>query len=275
MDDGIKLGVSTCLLGEKVRWDGGHKLDRFLRDTLGQHVDFVPVCPEMECGFGKPREPFRLEGDPEAPRLLTTHSRKDFTGRMVKWAKKRVVALEKEDLCGFIFKGNSPSCGMERVRVYNEKGMPVKKGRGIFAGIFMDHFPLIPVEDEGRLHDPGLRENFIERIFALKQWRDLLGKKWHLGNLLAFHAQNRLFILSHGEKHYRKMGRLVAEGKKVPIKRLYSEYETLLMASLKLKTTPKKNAHVLRPMMGVFNQQLLGEEKQELFEIIHQYREGK
>jgi uncharacterized protein YbbK (DUF523 family) len=162
----IRLGVSSCLLGEKVRYDGGHKLDRLLIDTLGKYVDYVPVCPEVECGLGIPRNPMRLEGNPETPRLIVTRTREDLTGRMETWAKKRVAELEKEDLCGYIFKSDSPSSGMERVKVYNEKSMPVKNGVGIFAKIFMEHFPLLPVEDEGRLHDPGLRENFIERIFA-------------------------------------------------------------------------------------------------------------
>lgn len=173
----IKLGISTCLLGENVRYDGGHKLDQFLMNTLGQYVEYIPVCPEVECGLGVPRESMHLEGDPDSPRLVTTRTKQDMTDRMVQWARKRVVELEKEDLCGFIFKSNSPSSGMERVRVYNEKGMPVKKGIGIFAGIFMDRFPLLPAEEEGRLHDPELRENFVERIFTLKQWREVLAKK--------------------------------------------------------------------------------------------------
>jgi uncharacterized protein YbbK (DUF523 family) len=166
----IRLGISACLLGENVRYDGGHKLDRFLTDTLGQYVGYVPVCPEVECGLGVPREPMHLEGDPDSPRLVTTYSKEDLTDRMARWAQKRVAELENENLSGFIFKSNSPSSGMERVRVYREKGMPVKKGVGIFARIFMDHFPLLPVEDEGRLHNPELRENFVERIFTLKRW---------------------------------------------------------------------------------------------------------
>jgi len=151
-------------------------------------VEYVPVCPEVECGLPIPRESMHLEGDPESPRLVTTRTHKDQTARMVKLAKKRAEELEKEDICGFIFKSNSPSSGMERVRVYNEKGMPVKKGGGIFARIFMERFPLIPVEDEGRLHDLKLRENFVERIFALKRWREILLEKRGMGNLVEFHT---------------------------------------------------------------------------------------
>jgi uncharacterized protein YbgA (DUF1722 family)/uncharacterized protein YbbK (DUF523 family) len=268
----IKLGISTCLLGENVRYDGGHKLDRFLTDTLRQYVEYVPVCPEVECGLGVPRESMHLEGNPDSPRLVTIRTKQDMTDCMVQWAQKRVVQLEKKDLCGFIFKSDSPSSGMERIRVYNEKGIPVKKGVGIFARIFMDHFSLLPVEDEGRLHDPELRENFIERIFTLKRWREVLGKKESRGNVVDFHTKHKLLILSHSTKHYQMMGKLGAQAKNLPLKELYREYQTLLMESLGLKTTPKKNANALQHMMGYFKEQLSSDEKQELLEVIDLYR---
>jgi len=271
--DKIKLGISTCLLGENVRYDGGHKLDRFLTDTLGQYVEYVPVCPEVECGLPVPRESMHLEGDPESPRLVTLRTKQDMTERMVGWAKKRVVELEKEGLCGFIFKSDSPSSGMERVRVYNEKGMPVKKGVGMFAGIFMEHYPLLPVEDEGRLHDPKLRENFVERIFTLKRWREVLAKKESRGNLVDFHTQQKLLILSHSPRHYQIMGKLVAQAKDILLKNLYQQYQTLLMEALQLKTTPKKNSNVLMHMMGYFKEQLSSDEKQELLEVLDHYRQ--
>jgi len=274
MQEKIKLGISTCLLGESVRYDGGHRLDRFLTDTLGQYVQYVPVCPEVECGLSIPRESMHLEGDPESPRLVTSRTHKDYTAKMLRWARERVIQLDKENLCGFIFKGNSPSSGMERVKVYNNKGIPLKKGRGMFAGIFMDHFPLIPVEEDGRLHDPKLRENFIERIFTMKGWREVISKKRTMGNLVEFHTRQKLLILSHSEKHYRLMGKLVARGKQIPIGRLYSEYETLLMAALKLKPTIKKNTNVLIYMLGYFKKQLVADEKKELLEMIDQYRSG-
>ena len=270
----IKLGISACLLGENVRYDGGHKLDRFLTNTLGGYVEYVPVCPEVECGLPIPREAMHLEGDPDSPRLVTTHTKQDMTDRVVQWARKRVVELEKDNLCGFIFKSDSPSSGMERVKVYNEKGMPVKKGIGIFAGIFMDRFPLLPAEEEGRLHDPELRENFIERIFTLKQWREVLAKKKSRGNLVDFHTQNKLLILSHSPKHYQVMGKLVARAKDLPLKELYQQYQAILMESLELKTTPKKNANVLMHMMGYFKERLPADEKQELLEVIENYRKG-
>ena len=165
----IKLGISSCLLGFNVRYDGGHKLDGFLKNTLGAYVDYFSVCPEVECGLGVPRESMRLEGEPDNPRLVTTGGKQDRTDLLVNWANKQVAELEAENLCGFIFKSDSPSCGMERGKVYNEKGMADKTGIGIFARIFMEYFPLLPVEDEGQLQDPMLRENFLERIFALKR----------------------------------------------------------------------------------------------------------
>jgi uncharacterized protein YbgA (DUF1722 family)/uncharacterized protein YbbK (DUF523 family) len=269
----IKLGISTCLLGENVRYDGGHKLDRFLTDTLGQYVEYVPICPEVECGLPIPRESMYLEGDAESPRLITSRTKQDMTERMVSWAKKRVVELEKEDLCGFIFKSDSPSSGMERVRVYNERGMPVKRGVGMFAKIFMDHFPLLPVEDEGRLHDPKLRENFIERVFTLKSWREVLMRKESRGNVVDFHTRHKLLILSHSPKHYQITGKLVAKAKDVPLKELYQQYQTILMEALQLKTTPKKNANVLMHMMGYFKEQLSSDEKQELLAVVDNYRQ--
>jgi uncharacterized protein YbgA (DUF1722 family)/uncharacterized protein YbbK (DUF523 family) len=269
----IKLGISTCLLGENVRYDEGHKLDRFLTDTLGQYVEYVPVCPEVECGLPVPREAMHLEGDPDSPRLMTLKTKQDMTERMVQWAVKRVVELEKEDLCGFIFKSESPSSGMERIKVYNEKGMPAKKGVGIFARIFMDYFPLLPVEDEGRLHDPNLRENFIERIFTLKRWREALTKKENRGIVVDFHTKHKLLIFSHSSKHYQTMGKLVAKAKNLPLKELYQQYQTILMEALQHKTTPKKNANVLQHMMGYFKEQLSSDEKQELLEVIDHYRQ--
>jgi uncharacterized protein YbgA (DUF1722 family)/uncharacterized protein YbbK (DUF523 family) len=272
MAEKITLGISTCLLGENVRYDGGHKLDRFLKETLGQYVEYVPVCPEVECGLPIPRESMHLEGNPDSPRLVTSRSKEDMTGRMVQWAKKRVLELEKETLCGFIFKSDSPSSGMERVRVYNEQGVSSKKGVGMFARIFMEHFSLLPVEEEGRLHDPKLRENFIERIFALRRWREVLAQKESRGNLVDFHTRHKLLILSHSPKHYQATGQLVARAKELSTKEFYQKYQVLLMEALYLKSTPKKNANVLQHMMGYFREQLSADEKKEMLEVIDLYR---
>jgi len=270
----IKIGISACLLGENVRYDGGHKLDRFLTDTLGQYVEYVPVCPEVECGLSVPRESMRLDGDPDSPRLVTIRTKQDVTDRMVKWAQKRVIDMEKDDLWGFIFKSDSPSSGMERIKVYSETGIAVRRGVGIFSRIFMDHFPLLPVEDEGRLHDPELRENFIERIFALKRWREVLRKKESRGSLADFHTRHKLLILSHSPTYYQTMGKTVAKAKDLSLKELYQKYQSLLMESLCLKTSRKKNANVLQHMMGYFKEQLSSDEKRELLELIDFYRKG-
>ena len=269
--DKIRIGVSTCLMGEPVRYDGGHAHDRYVTDTMGRYVEFVPVCPETEAGLGVPREPMRLVGHPESPRLLTIKTKRDMTDILVTWARKRVRELEEEDLCGFIFKSKSPSSGMERVKVYTEGGMPVKKGVGLFAKAFMEHFPLIPAEEEGRLHDPRLRENFIERIFTLKRWRSTQAGRKSLKKLVGFHTIHKLLILSHSTKHYREMGRLVAQAKGEKLSHVYARYESLLMEALRLQATVKKHTNVLQHMMGYFKKQLTPDEKQELLEVIDAY----
>jgi len=274
MEEKIRLGISECLLGRPVRYDGGHKWDRYLTDTLGQYVEYVPVCPEVECGLGTPREAMRLAGNPQSPRLVTIRSGVDLTERMLAWAEKRVAELEKEYLCGFIFKSDSPSSGMERVKVYNDKGMAEKKGVGLFARAFMDHFPLIPVEEEGRLHDPKLREGFVESIFALKRWREVRGRKMSGGNLVDFHSEHKLLILSHSPRHQTVMGKLVAQAKTIQPHELYERYEQLLLESLKLRTTPKKHINVLQHIMGYFKKRLSKDEKQEILEIMENYRRG-
>ena len=274
MDQIIKIGVSSCLLGKEVRYNGGHSHDRYVTGTLGQHFTFVDVCPEVEAGFGIPRETLRLVGDPDAPRLMTTKTKKDFTDQMQNWAKGRVTELEKEDLCGFIFKKGSPSSGMERVRVYSDSGMPSNRGSGMFARAFMDHFSLIPTEEDGRLNDSTLRENFIERIFALRRWRLMAAERKSLGNLVAFHTAHKLQIMSHSVKHYREMGRLVAQGKELDIQSLYDQYEAFYMQALSMKATVKKNVNVLQHMAGYFKKQLSKDEKHELQDVIEQYHQS-
>ncbi len=268
----IRIGISTCLLGENVRYDGGHNRDRFITDTLGRYVQWVPVCPEVECGMGIPRETLRLVGSPDSPRLFTSKTGVDHTNRMLGWARKKLKTLEGEDLCGFIFKSKSPSSGVERVKVYHPDGGSVNKGIGLFAKAFMNHFPMIPVEEERRLHDPRLRENFIENIFTLRRWRESLMSGKNLGNIVDFHTRHKLLFFSHSEKHYRQMGKLVAAWKRFSINKLYEQYESLMMDALRFKPTNKKNGNVLLHMMGCFKKQLSKDEKEELISIIDQYR---
>jgi uncharacterized protein YbgA (DUF1722 family)/uncharacterized protein YbbK (DUF523 family) len=274
MESSIKIGISSCLLGNQVRYDGGHKLDRYIRDTLGRYFQFVPVCPEVECGLAVPREAMRLVGDPDKPRLVTNRTGIDHSHRMLTWAHQKVKALETEDLCGFVFKKDSPSSGMTRVKVYNAAGMPTRKGRGLFANAFMQHFPRLPVEDEGRLHDPNLRENFIERVFALRRWRLSSQGSRGMGWIVDFHTREKLLLMSHSPKHYRTLGRLVAEGKQMKPTELKAEYESLFCEALSLKTTPAKNVNVLQHILGYFKKQLTSDEKQELLDIIQSYRRG-
>ncbi len=271
-DEKIRLGISACLLGEKVRFDGGHKHDRFLTDTLGRYVDYVPVCPEVEIGLPTPRDALRLTGSADNPRLVFSRSGEDITGRMTGWAQKRLDELEKENLSGFIFKSKSPSSGMERVKLYDRNGIPNKAGVGLFARAFMERFPLLPVEEEGRLHDPKLRENFIETIFTLKRWRELLAQGRTAGGLVAFHTRHKLLIMSHSPDVYRQMGKLVARAGSENPETLYDDYLGLLMKGLRLKTSVAKNVNVLQHVLGYFKKQLSADEKQETLEVIDHYR---
>ncbi len=270
----ITLGISACLLGENVRYDGGHAQDRFLKETLGAYVRYAPVCPEVECGFGIPREAMRLTGDPEHPRLVTTRTGVDHTDRMEAWARTRVAELEHEGLCGFIFKSNSPSSGMERVKVYDEKGVPRKIGAGIFARIFREHFPLIPVEEDGRLSDPILRENFIDRIFTYKRYRESMERTNRRGNLVDFHTRHKLLLMAHSPKHLKQMGHLAAHAKELSARELAERYEKMLAEAMALKSTPAKHGNVLHHMMGYFRKNLSADEKRELIEVIDEYRRG-
>jgi uncharacterized protein YbgA (DUF1722 family)/uncharacterized protein YbbK (DUF523 family) len=274
MDPSIKIGISSCLLGQKVRYDGGHKLDRYIRDTLGRYFQFVPVCPEVECGLPVPRESMRLVGDVNAPRLVTTRTGIDHTHRMHTWAARRVRELEKEDLCGFIFKKDSPSSGMSRVKIYGGQGPAKRIGSGLFAKAFMERYPRIPVEDDGRLHDPQIRENFIERIFALKRWRAFLADAKKPGRLVTFHTGEKLLLMAHSLPHYRRMGKLVANVRQMSSESLYDAYEDLFMSALQYKSTPAKHVNVLQHILGYFKKLLTADEKKEMLEILSNYRNG-
>lgn len=274
-DDRIPLGISSCLLGANVRYDGGHKLDRYLHDVLGRFVRWVPVCPEVECGLGVPRESMRLVGDPAAPRLLTTRSGVDLTARMEAWARKRAADLDAEDLRGYVFKSNSPSSGLRSVKVYDEKGNPSRRGVGIFARAFTERFPLLPVEDEGRLNDAGIRENFIERVFACDRWRTFVKGDGTIGGLVEFHTVHKLLLMSHDPRAPSALGSLVAGARGAEGRRaLLEEYGAGFMTTLAREATARKNVNVLQHAMGYFKRQLAAEEKAELLEVIGQYHKG-
>lgn len=268
----ITIGVSSCLLGNKVRFDGGHKHDRYITGTLGTFFEFVAVCPEVECGLPVPRESMRLVGDPEDPLLLTSRTGLDHTSRMKEWTTSRVEQLANNDLCGFIFKSKSPSSGMERVKVYGKNNMPRTVGVGLFARAFKERFPLIPVEEEGRLHDMALRENFIESVFVYRRWRSV-ASDFTLDKLVHFHTDHKMLLRSHSEKHYRELGRIVAKAGNLNPDELLTVYQETLMAAMRLKPTIKKHVNVLQHMMGYFKKQISSDEKQELLDVIERYRQ--
>jgi uncharacterized protein YbgA (DUF1722 family)/uncharacterized protein YbbK (DUF523 family) len=270
----IRLGVSTCLLGEGVRYDGGHKLDRFLVNTLGQYVDWVPVCPEVEIGLPTPRESMRLIGDPDAPRLIASKSGRNYTERMEAWARQRVEELSAVGLHGFIFKKDSPSSGLFRVRVYDENNVPQRVGTAIFPQEVMRRFPLLPLEEEGRLHDMRLRESFIERIFVYCRWTRLLEENPTPGGVVQFHTCHKLTMMAHSPDHYRRLGRLVAQAGSLPWEDLVELYGRVLMEGLEVLGTPGRHANVLQHLMGFLKGDLSTEDKSEMLGLIDDYRAG-
>jgi uncharacterized protein YbbK (DUF523 family) len=230
----LRVGVSACLLGHEVRWDGGHKRDRFVTDTLGRWVEWVPVCPELELGLGVPREPIRLEGDPAAPRLVAPKSGTDHTAAMLRFARARVEQLVADDLSGYVLKKDSPSCGMERVKVYDANRVLSKSGQGLFAEVLLRRCPLLPVAEEGHLQDTRLRENFIERVFAYHRLRRFFASRWQVADLAAFHSAEKFLLLAHDPPAYRALGRLVAGAKRAEARdRLAAAYQEGFMAALK------------------------------------------
>jgi uncharacterized protein YbgA (DUF1722 family)/uncharacterized protein YbbK (DUF523 family) len=272
--DKLRLGISACLLGERVRYDGQHKLDAFLRETLGRFVEWVPLCPEVACGLPVPRESMHLERAPDGSlRLITTRTRRDLTETMQAWIERTLPGLEPLDLRGFVFKCRSPSSGMRGVKVYNDKGMPDGSGSGLFAAAFMARFPLLPVEDEGRLHDPVLRENFIERVFVYDRWR-ACEAQGSVGALVDFHTRHKLILMSHSPVALREMGRIVAGAKGRAAAAVRADYLARLMPALALHATPAKHANVLQHAMGYFKDRLGASEKADLLGLIDACRLG-
>lgn len=273
MEETLKLGISSCLLGYKVRYDGQHKYDAWLVETLGKHVSYVPVCPESECGLPIPREAMRLVGDSEHPRLLTTNTGFDHTQRMLDYSRHKIEELKQEELCGFVFKSKSPSSGMERVKVYPEKGgAGEKKGVGIFARELMNAMPLLPYEEEGRLHDPVLRENFIERIFIMQRWHQLLKNRPDRGALVEFHTRHKLLLMAHNPALYRELGKLVAQIADYKPAEFRELYLAKLMQALSYHATRSKHQNVMQHILGYFKQELSPAEKTEMLGLIANYR---
>ncbi len=268
-----KLGISACLLGQRVRFDGGHKRDDFLTDVFAPWVEWVPVCPEIEAGMGVPRETVRLVGAATDPQMIAEKSGKDWTLAMTRYAAHRVAELKALNLSGYVFKKDSPSCGLERVRIFAAPKPPARNGRGLFAAAVTQNLPLLPVEEEGRLHDAALRENFIERVFAYHRWQQQLANRKTIATLVNFHTQHKFLLLAHSERHYRQLGKIVAGAKQKPIRDAYNQYGRLFMAALAVHATAKKHANVLDHMMGFFSANLSPDERAELVEIIKDFRQ--
>ena len=269
----FRIGISRCLLGDKVRYDGGHKRDGFLTDLLGRYVEWVPVCPEVEAGMGIPREPIHLVGDPHHPRLETIRG-VDVTGTMTAFSEQKIRELDALELSGFVFKKGSPSCGIERVRIVNRHGLPGLNGAGLFARAFMEHFPLIPVEEEGRLCDPVLRENFIERLFSYHRWRTMSHGSVTRQTIVQFHTIHKYALLAHSRQHYQILGRLVARAQRFRPTDLFERYGVLFMDALKIKATTRKHVNVLNHLVGHFKSRLLSAERSELESLIADYHHG-
>lgn len=274
----IRIGISSCLLGREVRFDGGHKEDRFLTGVLAQHVEWVPVCPEVEIGMGVPREAIRLVDDPtdtEGPRLVGARSGTDHTIAMRAWARRRVRALDGQDLCGYVLKKDSPSCGMERVRLHPADGAPASRdGVGLFARALIEHAPLLPVEEEGRLHDAKLRDNWVERVFAHRRFKDLAARRFSRAGVVAFHTAHKFQLLSHGTAPYQELGRMVARIADSSPAEFLAAYGESFMRALRARATPARHVNVLQHIAGFFKQGLSREDKQELEGVFADYRAG-
>ena len=273
-DTKIRLGISSCLLGQKVRFDGNHQHDSFLTGTLGQFFEWVPVCPEVAIGLGVPRPPIRLLGPAAAPRAVGVKDPDvDVTHKLAAYGRRQARALD--GISGYIFKSKSPSCGMEHVRVYRRAGAPAANVRGIYADAFLSAQPWLPAEEEGRLGNPRLRENFIERVFIYRRWQELVALGLTVSRLVEFHTQHKLALMAHDLEAYRALGRLVAQAGRHGLNALGHDYITRLMEALKRPATPARHANMLMHLMGYLKKNLGAADKAELLELIHAYRCGE
>jgi len=273
-EESIRVGISACLLGEEVRYDGGHRRDRYLAEVLGQWLTWVPVCPEVEIGLRIPRPTIRLEHAQPRPRLVEPESGQDLTRRMEGYALAKVAELKRWNLDGFVLKKGSPSCGMERVRVYGKGGVPRQSGVGVFARVLIEEWPQLPVEEEGRLNDPLLRERFIEHVFCRHRWRSLERQGLSRRRLVEFHTAHKLLLRAHNEAAYRRLGRVVATAGSIPDRELFASYEEELHNALRSPATAKRHANVLYHALGYLKTVLVPFEKQEAVQLIEDYRNG-
>ena len=286
-DDRPRVGISACLLGQPVRFDAGHKRDAFLTETFGAHVEWVPVCPEVEAGFGTPRESMRLtvtevqvrergeRFDPSKITVVLNKQGTDVTNKLASYSSRKVRELATADLSGYVLKKDSPSCGMERVKVYTPGGMAERAGRGLFAEALMAKLPNLPVEEEGRLGDPRLRENFVERVFAYRRLRALFTGRWTVGDVVRFHTAHKLTLMAHSPQAYQHLGQLVAAAKCHPRAEFAGNYQSRFMQALTLVATPKRHANVLQHMLGYFSDAIDADARTELLGVIDEHRLGR
>ena len=270
-----KIAISACLMGANVRYNGGHKQSQLCSQTLTDYFDFVPLCPEVAIGLGIPREPIRLVGDPLHPQAVgTVHRELNVTQPLDTYGQQ--MASEHTDICGYIFMQKSPSCGLERVKVYQDNGMPIDGGgRGIYAQAFCANHPNLPVEEDGRLNDPVLRENFLTRVFVYATWQHLLAEGLTRQRLQAFHARYKYLLMAHSPAHYKSLGNLLGSmTRAVPLAPLAARYFSELMAALKNCATRGTHTNVLQHISGHLKQAISTEDKQEMQTLIGQYHQG-
>ncbi|HET8578020.1 MAG TPA: DUF523 and DUF1722 domain-containing protein [Methylomirabilota bacterium] len=270
----ITIGISACLLGEEVRYDGGHRKDSYITGVLGRYFSWVSVCPEMEIGLGAPREAVRLVGDPVRPRMVATQSGRDLTDTMAAYARRRVDALAREGLSGYLLKRASPSCGMERVPIYTEAGLASGAGSGLFARALLDALPLLPVEEEGRLIDPRLRDNFITRVFAFRRLTALRGSAPGPSDIVAFHTAHHYLLLAHSPSEHMRLGRLLAAVRSGPRPDLLERYSEGFMRALAVPASTRKHVEVLEHILGLFKSRLGAGEGRELTDRIGDFTLG-
>jgi len=269
----IPVGISSCLLGQSVRYDGAHKRNAYLTDVLGSYFEYLPFCPEVAIGMGIPRPPIRLTGDPARPRAVAVHAENlDVTDKLLAYAHSVMTAGAR--ISGYIFKSRSPSCGMERVKVHTGKAKPSGTSAGLYASVVMHALPLMPVEEEGRLNDPVLRESFVERVFVYDRWQQLRDDEISPSKLIAFHTGHKFLLLSHSEIHYRRLGRLVADAGRRDMQSLSLEYITTLMEGLTRRATRRRHANVLQHIMGYLKKSIGPDDKVELAKLIDNYKQG-
>ena len=272
--DRPRLGISACLLGEEVRFNGGHKRSALCAQTLAEHVEFVPLCPEMAIGLGTPRQPIRLVGDPAAPHARgTVDTALDVTDALARYGRE--VAESLQGVSGYILMQKSPSCGMERVKVYQDNGYPAEGGgTGVFARALMDALPDLPVEEDGRLHDPVLRENFLTRVYAYANWQRLCREGLTRRGVLAYHAGYKYQLMAHHPAEYKALGRLLGAIADQPLEVLAPQYFARLMAALRRPATRGTHSNVLQHLSGYLKRDLDGADRAEIQRLIGQYRDG-